>query len=38
VQAIVGAELKTVADTGHYLQYVHPEAVAEVVMWLYQKM
>ena len=36
-QAIPGAELKTFADTGHYLQYVHPEAVAEAVMRLHLK-
>jgi len=38
VQAIAGTELKTVADTGHCLQYVHPEAAAEAVMRLHQNM
>lgn len=36
-RAIPGAELKTFADTGHYLQYVHPAAVAEAVMRLHEK-
>lgn len=37
-QAISGAELETFADTGHYLQYIHPEAVAEAVTRVYSKL
>ena len=37
-RAIPGAELQTFANTGHYLQYVHPAAVAEAVERLYKKM
>lgn len=34
-RAIPGAELHTFADTGHYLQYVHPQAVAAAVARLH---
>ena len=34
-RAIPGAELHIFADTGHYLQYVHPQAVAEAVARLH---
>lgn len=36
-RAIPGAELQTFANTGHYLQYVHPKAVVEAVTRLYSR-